>query len=748
MSVRVEHGDCLAILPTLDAESFHACVTDPPYHLTSIVKRFGGENAAPAQFGRDGAYARASAGFMGKTWDGGDIALRPETWVEVLRVLKPGAHLLAFGGTRTFHRMACAIEDAGFEIRDTVMWVYGSGFPKSHDVSKGIDKAAGAEREVIGPSARRVSGKPNQRTSGLCGSSTFAEYVGMGATVTAPATPEAATWSGWGTALKPSFEPLIVARKPLDNMDVRHQIDSIIVRLERQLWSLLPANVAETHFRLSQSEFAEVCASAQWSAAERSNTRADLSGQMDMSRFASAMISSLNTASLWRLCLDAISTQENTSITGMASKTTIDLKIWKSCLSRITPASIILAHRSGAWSDAHAEPAVRLLTADAQKWSATQELSVIESAGWPDAAAFPAGDAISPSIQPIIVARKPLVGTVAANVLKHGCGGLNIDGCRVPMQSDADRESARPAGLATGKPLSRLQGVEDGRAAFAPSDNSLGRWPANLIHDGSEEVLAAFPDAPGQHVGSGSAARFFKTCRYSEEEWNAFTNARDAAPTFDLQSELAVFALSDAVARPTGRLALQRQSYQGQSMTVTAGELRMVCASVTALIQNIEQRCSQEWPQQRLTLTNSPVVCVARQEPTGTMTITASLLRSDGCAELATFNIIETKEEVGAPDFAQASRLFYTSKADASDRAGSKHPTVKPLDLMRYLVRLVTPLGGMVLDPFAGSGTTGEAAQLEGFNAVLIEREAEYVADIQRRLGRASGDDTPLFAQP
>src|SRR6185503_8875517 len=126
MSVRVLHGDCLELLPTLKVLA--ACICDPPYHLTSIVKRFGGENAAPAQFGTDGAFARASRGFMGKQWDGGDIAFNVETWRLVYDALKPGAHLVAFGGTRTFHRMACAIEDAGFEIRDTLMWLYGTGF--------------------------------------------------------------------------------------------------------------------------------------------------------------------------------------------------------------------------------------------------------------------------------------------------------------------------------------------------------------------------------------------------------------------------------------------------------------------------------------------------------------------------------------------------------------------------------------------------------------------------------------------
>jgi len=198
MTVRILHGNCLDLLPVLVAEGVrvHSVVTDPPYHLTTGKK--------------------SGTGFMGKAWDGGNIAMRPETWRLVFDVLFPGGWLLAFGGTRTFHRMMCAIEDAGFEQRDTLIWLYGTGFPKSHDVSKGIDKTLGAEREIIGRPARHVSGKPDQRTSGLSGFSTFAESVGMGAFLTAPGSPQAATWEGWGTALKPAFEPIALFRKPLE----------------------------------------------------------------------------------------------------------------------------------------------------------------------------------------------------------------------------------------------------------------------------------------------------------------------------------------------------------------------------------------------------------------------------------------------------------------------------------------------------------------------------------------------------
>lgn len=156
--MRLLLGDCRELLRQLPDNSVDAVVTDPPYEL----------------------------GFMGKKWDGTGIAYEIPMWREVLRVLKPGGHLLSCGGARTYHRMACAVEDAGFEIRDCIQWLYGTGFPKSLNISKAIDAAAGVEREVVG------------------------------LPITAPATDAAKQWEGWGTALKPAYEPIIVARKPLD----------------------------------------------------------------------------------------------------------------------------------------------------------------------------------------------------------------------------------------------------------------------------------------------------------------------------------------------------------------------------------------------------------------------------------------------------------------------------------------------------------------------------------------------------
>ena len=158
MSVRILIGDCRETMRTLPDCSVDSVVCDPPYHLTSIVKRFGAVNAAPAKVGKTGAYARASKGFMGQTWDGGDVAFQPDTWVEVLRVLKPGGHLVAFSGSRTYHRMAVAIEDAGFEVRDMLSWIYGSGFPKSHNAGDGWGTALKPAHEPICLARKRLIG--------------------------------------------------------------------------------------------------------------------------------------------------------------------------------------------------------------------------------------------------------------------------------------------------------------------------------------------------------------------------------------------------------------------------------------------------------------------------------------------------------------------------------------------------------------------------------------------------------------
>jgi site-specific DNA-methyltransferase (adenine-specific) len=193
MTYQILHGNNLDILPTLADNSIDSIVTDPPYEL----------------------------GFMGKKWDSSGIAYSVELWQQCLRVLKPGGHLLSFGGTRTYHRVAVAIEDAGFELRDSIAWLYGSGFPKSLDVSKAIDKQAGAEREAITEVISDIFGDQEVEKK-LANPGSTADRLAMGnnwqdnPVETKPATPEAQQWQGWGTALKPAFEPVIVARKPIE----------------------------------------------------------------------------------------------------------------------------------------------------------------------------------------------------------------------------------------------------------------------------------------------------------------------------------------------------------------------------------------------------------------------------------------------------------------------------------------------------------------------------------------------------
>jgi len=431
--ITLREGDCRDVLATLDADSVHACVTDPPYHLTNNT---GTRSPYPGQYTPIGRPKEPKGGFMGKQWDGGDIAFQPDTWRAVWRVLKPGGYLVAFGGTRTYHRMTCAIEDAGFEIRDTLCWLYGSGFPKSHDISKAIDRAAGAEREVVGNTAT-ISGR-------TIGRGTSAGYHGDIVSghcrdITTPATPEAQQWAGWGTALKPAFEP-------------------------------------------------------------------------------------------------------------------------------------------------------------------------------------------------IILARKPLVGAVAANVLAHGTGAINIDACRVATDVDDTSHRVRHNTVQFGANF-RDDNWQPPQLSHT-GGHALGRWPANVLHDGSDEVEAAFA---------------------------AFGNARSGGHV-------------------------------------------------------------------------NPSVTTAGNEISASFGVRRESRAIPG---------VNTYADIGT-----ASRFFYSAKADRDDRADSKHPTVKPVELMRWLVRLITPPGGTVLDPFAGSGTTGEAAMLEGLNAILIEHDPTHANDIRHRIKRWSGEDLPLFAEP
>lgn len=451
------HGDCREILPTLGPVD--SIVTDPPYGLS----------------------------FMGNHWDY-DVPT-VDVWKAAISILKPGGHLLAFAGTRTQHRMACAIEDAGFDIRDMIAWVYGSGFPKSLDASKAIDKHLGAKREVVGVIPDRWTGKGNSLNFST--DRPQAEVAVTGEAVTG----EAATWQGWGTALKPALETVTFASKPYTQEQERDIILSNLIRLEARLWLLSSANAAGKSSTSSQSEYGAACAIAQWSAEEITSTRAALCGQMDMSPFELATTTSLNIVSSWRRTLDESWSDGSTSTTETKLSTTIDWRTLKFSLSQITPASIIRACSLPGGFSVNASTAESHFNASLSLLQSIRTLSATELA-ISQAQHEHLGAGVKPNLDPCIMARKPLIGTVAANVLAHGTGALNIDGCRV------EASEGRP--LIESRADASLHAFGDGlNGSRCAGTTTQGRWPANLIHDGSEEVLDMFPQSKGAQGAVG-----------------------------------------------------------------------------------------------------------------------------------------------------------------------------------------------------------------------------------------------------
>lgn len=652
-SVTLYHGDCLDILTELPDESIDAVVTDPPYGIRFMGKAWdgadieertlrgrevcpmpagvggpqGGYRSRAAEAGRYDLSANAAFGVWCAAWAS-----------ECLRVLKPGGHLLSFGGSRTWHRLAAAVEDAGFEIRDSIAWLYGSGFPKSLDVSKAIDKAAGAEREVLETIPDRWAGKGNvlQRSQ---------QAENESVDITAPATDAARQWSGWGTALKPAFEPLVCARKPLSAVPLDWRLVATAHHaLAGLLWlSLSPAKRAEA---LSQSknhgQRAGWCASALVSAA----TDTSLDEFAPTATFNSQATASTcwNIASSWSAILDALSDPTSMYTTSTRSSTTTGLKILNSLL-----APTISLTTMPACECLHAGQQSNALSADDDstdewaKWLHTQSATAqepaiestavavcnalasiaeslfidqaAESTAQPSATTKAAGR--GSAFEPIVVGRKPLAGTVATNVLEHGTGALNIDACRIHT-AGSESKAYTVKRLKPGAELNRTGGnwrPDDGERYHG--ETAAGRWPTNVVLD--EHQAAALDEQSGVTVSR--------------------------------------------VGTPRGA-----QPGSGWGMTKTGAEYA---------------------------------------------------------------------DEGGASRFFPVFR--YEAKAPTSERptaGGVAHPTVKPLDLMRWLVRLVTPPGGLVLEPFAGSGTTAEACIHEHMRCIAIEREADYLPLIVARLSK------------
>lgn len=653
---RVIHGDCLDVLRSMPSDSVDSIVTDPPYGLS----------------------------FMGKRWDY-DIP-SVEVWVECLRVLKPGGHLLAFAGTRTQHRMACRIEDAGFEIRDMLAWVYGSGFPKSLDVSKAIDKA---ERGVPQGGADPTS--PNHgKFKGGCsddnptgrgfGAGPGAFMVEAGERADRELVPQAQAWDGWGTALKPSHEPLTWATKPLTS--VPHDA---IVLAEQAIGSLIclslsHAKHAETLLRSSRREFGEGVASALLIAAvHRGLSSADPSEVTAMFKSPETARTILSIAESWSAILGAYSEHRNTFTTSTAIGLTTALRTF-ACLTLQTIADSITPDGERMLGQLLSAPIAEVDLSDTSvrqaKSTSVRGLvslltgrsvaSVAEASFMPAArtgssvlrdAITTLGERTRPSLEPITLARKPLIGTVAANVLTHGTGALNIDGCRVPGNVVEERGDAWGK---SGKGKSRAwHGTEyEETKTAAERTSQLGRFPANFLHDGSDEVSECFPKSKDGVAGKRSGVNNI----YSGS-WGAINEKQGGYGGEGSAARFFYCAKANKKDREEGC-----EELDDSKLALTQGKRCAACG---------------KWDRP-----NSQCQC---EEP-------------------------QWEEIKGRKNF---------------------HPTVKPVELGRYLCRLITPPNGVVLDPFAGSGSIGKAALLEGFRFVGIEKEAEYIPIMEARLKHA-----------
>ena len=615
--MNIIHGDCLEELKKLEDNSVDAIVTDPPYGLSNtkpaqvadVLKAWvtGDTVSVPAKRG----------GFMGADWD--SFVPPPAVWEECMRVLKPGGHMAVFAGARTQDLMGLSIRLAGFEIRDTLGWIYGSGFPKSHNIGKAIDKAAGAEREKVAA----TGGLTNYAVMNDDGWSKIGQ-ANPAMDGPTPATPEAAQWDGWGTALKPAIEPVIYAQKPLDNHGIVNLIGSHIYRLEAQC-SSTAANAEQSSKHTPAESNGAMESTAHENAATHTgdsrgsetptgNLREDSSEGTGTPLSGSMVNTCSNTVMSWRESWEELCKLMSTSTTSTTTEVTTDLRTLLSCISQITVESTPTSPTPALISGSHASVVGNLFAAIVGRLSATLELSAIENAtsNIPTSSQGGGGETRT-AIEPIILARKPLDGTVANNVLAHGVGGLNIDACRVGSEKRFNAPAVAKEGTFNCSFDSDYAGEE-----------VTGRFPANVLLD--------------EH----------------------------AAKEMDKQSGTSV---SRAGKRNAPKESGTYGAYSG-----------------------------------------------------------------------------DDPDRLGHSDSGGASRFFpvfkYQAKAPKKERPvieredGSKiqHPTVKPLKLMEWLVTLITPEGGTVLDPFAGTGTTLQAATNKGFHPIGIEADADYIQLIHQRM--------------
>jgi DNA modification methylase len=719
--ITVFHGDCLDVMRGMESNSVHAIVTDPPYGLSDLtVKRI--TQALTRWLEGDREYIPPGpGGFMSKAWD--SFVPPPAVWDECYRILKPGGHMLVFAGTRTVDLMGISIRLAGFEYRDSIgapllAWTFGSGFPKSLDISATIDKSYGAVRNATGVRNPRCAYYPepclghNDAGKSQSGMTYHRDKV-------AAVTEAAKQWDGWGTALKPSWEPIICVQKPFNMVPLWEQACLAQHSLGALLWlSTSSAKRAELSSPSSPHALPEgACASAL--AAAVLAPLLDESAQT--ATFSSQALEStcLNIASSWSAILAALSSPMRTCTTSTESSTTIALRTLNSLLAPLT--SLSTMPKCGCLLDGQPSLAPNAGAASSDEWakwrctlSVSAHESVIEgialaalnvlasivadlssglaaaSTAHPSATTLRCGDNSNengagtaelssilaaavdgtvraaapgslhsvgsrPSWEPIIMVRKPVEGTIAGNVLAHGCGALNIAATRVGTEPRVNNAGS-PSSL---QRVSRVEhGYRDNLTNCVGEASAVsGRWPPNAVFT---------------HHPSCAETACVEGCAVAE---------------LDKQSGISV------TSKPSAAIAYGAHGQNGDNAVFGKG------------------------------------------------------LHS------STPNVAPYGDTGGASRYFPCFR--WEAKAPTAERPkvnGESHSTVKPLSLMRHLVTLVTPPDGTVLDCFAGTGTTGQACRAEGFKAILIEKEPDYIPLIKARLEalpktEAGDADKPTAAQ-
>ena len=609
--VTLHAGDCREVLASLPEASVDSVVCDPPYHLTSIVKRFGKPGSAPVRVGDvnasndlKAAFARQSAGFMGKAWDGGDIAFKMETWAEVLRVLKPGGYLLAFASTRGFGRMSVAIEDAGFITHPFVAWIFATGFPKATRVD-----AEGYEGFRYG-----------------------------------------------GQALKPAIEPIYMGQKPFEKGLTGTQ--NILK------WGTGALNIDGCRVGYGGKSMDQVRKEAGSPTIQGSRAEGVVLGEGSGLGSHRGKAMEFNPSGRW-------------------------------------PANIVL--------EDHPEVL----------------------AAFPDAGGQLAD--ISPN------APSPKTSNVYGKMRREG-------------EASADRRYAEN-GSTNFAALPGMRRDDAGSAArfFAcfPVENEARCDLCYMLlereNDTVKECNVTTAETPSQTPDILNAASVHADAAGSQvpENEGKRRQSKSRAPDAARHSRQCHQPSANTVQEnaPTGQLSRTVQNVKSAASLCSSCATAIARALVGA--RPHQNGASPQFPasisgRNAQILSQHLALYVAGREGTDIILTTPSLKQLLG----SVFHAIarSTPESAVEPKaLSERSRRFwYGSKADQDDRLASRHPTVKPLDLMQWLVRLVTPKGGTVLDPFAGTGTTGEAAWREGMHAILIEREPEYLADIERRMELAA----------